>query len=338
MKFFNKVICSVILSGVCLVGNILPAKAIQFDAASAISATVNTATEIANSISETISVPAAIPTATSISTPSATPAVAATNTPLVIPAATATSAPSATPSTSIIPIPTTAPEPIPVVAPITSVVPKTICIIGDSRTCSLLVTLSQDSTWKRICIDTNLDTMTSRAVFVKGNLNVVICGQAKGCYQAGSFDHTFSEVIGLFSSVKELKDVKEVTFFDWFGINDAWAYDKKAAAGYMKADAQIPVIFEQCSKVYHATAGPINSEGNVWSYCDNKAIKKFNSGFVSNKDVEVLDVYDYLMKAGYEAPLTEKDPTGLHYDMTTDTKVLNYFINQVLKDLVAEEE
>lgn len=280
--------------------------------------------------------PTASPTATPTKTPVKSVVASPTMMPTVIPTSMETASPAVVPvvttneteAASLQAVPTAAI--ISEIAPIPATEPTTIGIIGDSRTCSLIVTLCQDKTWEKIYMNVDYDNNISNAAFKKGKYVIALCGEAKGYYQAGSADRTLTGLISLFESNKELKTGCKIQVVDLFGINDAWMRDKKAPASYMLFDSQIKGAMGRCDSVYHCTAGPINKEGTVWPGCNNNDIKKFNAGFVPNEDVDVLDLFSYLLNSGYEAPISDIDPTGLHYDMATDVKVLNYIINNVI--------
>ena len=88
--------------------------------------------------------------------------------------------------------------------------------------------------------------------------------------------------------------------------------------------------------MYHLNAGPITEDGYFYLENDltNETIEKYNEQFCDTLNVQVVDLYSYLMTTGFDTvDDSENDfpKTGMHYDMSTDITIINMLKIWLLK-------
>lgn len=206
---------------------------------------------------------------------------------------------------------------------------KTIFVIGDSRTCSLVNSLQANSSYKyKYC---NINEPFYDAVITNGENTIVILGESGGYLKKGSFDRSIKrmeEYININPSVLNT----EMYFYDLYGINDL-IFDKNnrysIPSEYLQRDREISILYPQIKKVFHFNAGPISEEGLFGrkGFLTNELIDNYNKCFLSNSNVGVIDFNSYLKYCDYETLMDipeNNEKTGIHYDLPTDYKIMEF--------------
>lgn len=208
---------------------------------------------------------------------------------------------------------------------------KCVLIIGDSRACSLSRTLNEKLGFKLLYAQ-NYDKVT-QVVLQKGKTTIAICGEGGGSIKKGSFDRAVDAMNDLIINNEQIKNRNCFYYIDMFGVNDI-NENPKAPVAYMKRDEEIKENIPRIVKMYHLNAGPITEDGYFYLENDltNETIEKYNEQFCDTLNVQVVDLYSYLMTTGFDTvDDSENDfpKTGMHYDMSTDITIINMLKNLV---------
>lgn len=198
-------------------------------------------------------------------------------------------------------------------------------IIGDSRTMGLIVTLGKNEEYTKFC--ENVDGAVYDAIFYKDGTWLLICSQAGGYYKSGAYKRAANRAISLFNSNQFLKDCTNVSFFNLFAFNDLFLDPQNcrvAPSRYIEDDAKYAGYIRGCKNVYQFNAGPIDEEGYAEMFygINNALLADYNSLFVGNNRVKVVDLYSYLYTQGYKGIVNEVDSTGIHYENDTNEKII----------------
>ena len=282
----------------------------------------------------------AVPAGSTTSTPAGgVPAGANTTTPAGgVPAGTV----AATPDPSILVIPRDEAAPLPAVSPVvptpqpssynfsrTSSKKNSPCdvvlILGDSRACSLIKALWDNDDYESLYYYADR-TNAIDAICRKGNRMIVICAEPGGSIKSGAVDRAVGRLSTLLTNNENLQNQKSYTFFNMFGLNDC-LLDGVTSSGYIAYDTKLIGLLPFCTHIYQLNAGPVSKNSEPVPDDElNAMIYKYNQSFKNTAGVTVVDLYDYLMTSGYHTEFSQIDVSGLHYDATTNVKIMNYIL------------
>ena len=200
-----------------------------------------------------------------------------------------------------------------------------ILILGDSRACSLIKALWDNDDYESLYYYADR-TNAIDAICRKGNRMIVICAEPGGSIKSGAVDRAVGRLTSLLNNNENLQNQKSYTFFNMFGLNDC-LLDGVTNAGYIAYDTKLIGLIPFCSHIYQLNAGPVSKNSEpVPDDALNAMIYKYNQSFKNTAGVTVVDLYNYLMTSGYHTEFSQIDVSGLHYDATTNVKIMNYIL------------
>lgn len=206
-----------------------------------------------------------------------------------------------------------------------------LIIIGDSRACSLSNSVNSFGEWNLLA-DNRVAPDQGWILYESSEMKLAICEYGGGSLTNGAYEK------GL-DWAKEVMSAEWVTantkfcIFNIFGLGDVNTGFLPDSNGYYneKGEAFAKENQENCV-YYQCTVGPIDEKGTigqagVWT---NQMIQEFNQKFEETDNVKIYDLYEFLQKEGYECVISDSDPTGVHYQMETDRKMLEEFVGITL--------
>lgn len=211
---------------------------------------------------------------------------------------------------------------------------KCVIVLGDSRTCGIIIDLQKDTSWEPLYLYSK-DT-SYEAVFKKGNIMLVLCARAGAKIVDETYEDCMECMYKLLGTESHIQGCKSYSFFNYFGINDCvfTSEHEKYPPMYVYYDQVIYEKLGYLNKVYQINCGPIDPNGSLNKMMPgiNSGVKAYNKFFKRDGNVRILDLYSYLSKNGYATNDIIDDkknnmPSGLHYDTATNMKVLNYIIS-----------
>lgn len=207
-----------------------------------------------------------------------------------------------------------------------------LIIVGDSRACSLFNSVNKFEEWTLI-EDNRVAPDQGWVLFENSELKLAICEYGGGNLANGAYDKALSwaeEVI----NAQWVTENTRFCIFNIFGLGDANTGFFPDSDGYYndRGEEFAKQYQDQCV-YYQCTVGPIDESGTmgqagVWT---NQLIKDFNKRFKKTKNVKLYDFNSFLVKNGYECVISESDPTGVHYQIETDRKILEEFVDIALQ-------
>lgn len=197
---------------------------------------------------------------------------------------------------------------------------KCVVAYGDSRTCSVIGTLMQDSAWKRVYYAT--DAVSTTTILIKDDVALLITGEAGGSIANGAYDRAVNRITPLMSTRSELINNSTVSYFSLFAINDLIVWSNKSGKQYIEKDEALIKTLPKCTAFYQFNAGPVSECGWEYQLNNNEAIESYNKAMVSTDKVTVVDLYSYLCGAGFDVVMDSADLSGVHYDEATNKKII----------------
>lgn len=206
-----------------------------------------------------------------------------------------------------------------------------LIIIGDSRACSLFNSVNKFEEWTLI-EDNRVAPDQGWALLDNQELKLAICEYGGGNLANGAYDKGLAWA----EEVMNAQWVTESTkfcIFNIFGLGDVNTGFFPDSDGYYndRGEKFAKQYQDQCV-YYQCTVGPIDENGTmgqagVWT---NQMIKDFNKKFMKTKNVKLYDLNSFLEKNEYGCVISESDPTGVHYQIDTDRKILDEFVDIAL--------
>lgn len=209
-----------------------------------------------------------------------------------------------------------------------------LIIIGDSRACSLSNSVNSFGEWTLLA-DNRVAPDQGWILYESSEMKLAICEYGGGSLTNGAYEK------GL-DWAKEVMSAEWVTantkfcIFNIFGLGDVNTGFLPDSNGYYneKGEAFAKENQENCV-YYQCTVGPIDEKGTigqagVWT---NQMIQEFNQKFEETDCVKIYDLNDFLQEVGYECVISDSDPTGVHYQIETDRKMLEEFVEITLLQL-----
>ena len=200
-----------------------------------------------------------------------------------------------------------------------------ILILGDSRACSLIKALWDNNDYESLYYYADR-TNAIDAICRKGNRMIVICAEPGGSIKSGAVDRAVVRLNSLLNNNANLQNQKSYTFFNMFGLNDC-LLDGVTKSGYVSYDTKLIGLLPYCNHVYQLNAGPVSKNSEPVPDDElNTMIDRYNQTFKTTPAVTVVDLYTFLMTSGYHTEFSQIDVSGLHYDATTNVKIMNYIL------------
>lgn len=201
---------------------------------------------------------------------------------------------------------------------------KCILIIGDSRAVSLSRTLNDYLGYTLMYAQP--DGQVTEVILQKGKSVIAICAEGGGSYKKGSFNRAVAGMNNLLLSNELLQNRNGYYYIDMFGVNDI-NESPTAPVTYMKKDVEIAKNIPGIIMMYHLNAGPITEDGYFYQEKDlsNEEIAEYNTQFETNENVQVVDLFSYLMMNGFDTVYDAENnhpKTGMHYDVSTDIEII----------------
>lgn len=214
-------------------------------------------------------------------------------------------------------------------ATVNAVKGKTILILGDSRTCSIVNLMMNDSSYEKLYF--NLEDAKVDAVFKKGDTNFVICSQGGGGCMDGALRAAKDRMLGIVANNPALLCVKETYLFNLFGINDADRNVYATVNGYSAVNGELQRKIPGLVGMFQFNIGPITEDGYIAEVgLSNEKIVRFNDVFRKIRYATPIDLYSYLIESGFDT-IDDTElygvKTGIHYTDETTGKILKLIIS-----------
>ena len=213
---------------------------------------------------------------------------------------------------------------------------RCLIVIGDSRVCGLLCTLMRSDDIETVSTFVKDNGKYMSGIFRDDNLWLVLSGEMSGRLSRDSYDNSVKTVKNIISHDVGLGHIKNYTFVNMYGINDLYHNPSNAMnypPRYMAKNKDIANSFDYCGRFFQLNIGPIDERGIVYKRgFRNQYIETYNTGFVTDEDVTVIDLYGFLTSNGYNAILDIEttDHTGLHYDDPTNFDIYDMIKKDVM--------
>lgn len=210
-------------------------------------------------------------------------------------------------------------------------VKKCIFIIGDSRTCGINRALR--NRFSKSEVYSNIDKDIRDAIYKLDDTAIILCAEAGGGYEDGSFDNAVERMWKLIDKYEAVSQADEYIFYNLYGINDIIrepAIKSEYPLKYVAADKDIRnQLGEKCTKFYQFDVGPVYEEGwvNEHESLNNQRILEYNSRFKSDEEIEIIRFNDMITAIGLDDFDDAPDDSGLHYS--------DYINEQIVKIIIA---
>ena len=212
-----------------------------------------------------------------------------------------------------------------------------LIIIGDSRACSLSNSVNSFGEWTLLA-DNRVAPDQGWILYESSEMKLAICEYGGGSLTNGAYEKGLDWAKEVMSAEWVTANTKSC-IFNIFGLGDVNTGFFPDSNGYYneKGEAFAKENQEKCV-YYQCTVGPIDEKGTigqagVWT---NHMIQEFNQKFEETDFVKIYDLNDFLQKEGYECVISDSDPTGVHYQIETDRKMLEEFVQITLMQLSKE--
>lgn len=209
-------------------------------------------------------------------------------------------------------------------------VKKCIFIIGDSRTCGInraLRTRFEDSE-----VYSNIDKDKRDAIYKLNDTAIILCAEAGGGYEDGSFDNSVERMWKLIDKYDAIGQAEEYIFYNLYGINDIIrepAIKNEYPLKYVAADRDIRnQLGEKCTKFYQFDVGPVYEDGwvNEHQSLNNQRILEYNSRFKGDEEIEIIRFNDMITAIGLDDFDDAPDDSGLHYSDRINEQIVKLII------------
>ncbi len=213
---------------------------------------------------------------------------------------------------------------------------RCLIIIGDSRVCGLLCSFMRTDDIETVSTSVSGGGKYMSGIFKDGDLWMVLSGEMSGRLSRDSYDNSVKTVKNIISHDVGLGHIKNYTFVNMYGINDLYHNLSGAMnypSRYMAKNKDIYNNFDYCDRAFQLNVGPIDERGIVYKRgFRNQYIETYNTGFVSDDEVTVIDLYDFLISNGFNGILDVEttDHTGLHYDDPTNLAIYGMIKEEVM--------
>jgi len=207
---------------------------------------------------------------------------------------------------------------------------RCIFILGDSRTCGINRALR--SRLEEYEVYTYYDVDIRDAVYKMNDTVIVLCAEAGGGYENGSFEKSVERMLQIIDKYDAISQATEYICYNLYGINDIICEsisNNSYPSRYLEKDKDIRnLLGEKCDKFYQFNVGPVYEEGWVSgsSSLNNEIIVEYNSLFESNEYVEVVNLNGFLKGVGLTDFDNAPDDSGLHYSDDINEEILKLII------------
>ena len=209
-----------------------------------------------------------------------------------------------------------------------------IVIVGDSRACSLAISLTESEDYVALESPLNREYKINNGIFSFESEDSIIYIVA---YGGGTVLNEYELTLDWTENILSKLDLSKFSSYNVvniFGVGDSCNDEyKDKVEKYIQITSEFlhrvtdEVNFIQC------TIGPIDESGCMYPLWNNKDISLYN-GYLSLtctlNGIRVLDLYNELVESGFTCKYIEGvDTTGVHYDSKTDLYIMKYIESNI---------
>ena len=216
-----------------------------------------------------------------------------------------------------------------------AVVPKEgkdcIIIIGDSRSCGLLVHIDANPMYKRKYY--YHEGIIYDGIVEGDDVIIAVFAESGGNYYMGSMKKSIDRFMKAFKSYSEIHNAKSYKVFNLYGYNDIAVAVKTNIPWpkkYVKADEAFKKqLGDKCTMFYQFNAGPVNEDGFhcIVDGFQNSTIEEYNKDFIPTKDINVFDLFGYLQNKGLGPIEDAPENSGIHYSLKTNQDIFDVILH-----------